>query len=83
MQSTEILLFCRLVVLEVEEKEEVSGEGLISCDAITQISRQKSLEFIIESVHFIKADNHACFYKLFYSMDTPSYNWWLSNKLFQ
>ncbi len=37
---------------------EVKRESLIGCDAITQISRQNSLEFIIESLHFIKADNH-------------------------
>jgi len=45
--------------------KEVKGESLIGCYAITQISRQNILEFIIESVHFIKDDNHVGFYELF------------------
>jgi hypothetical protein len=39
---------------------------LNSCDAIAHISRQKSLELIIEFAHLIKADKHVCFYKLFF-----------------
>ncbi len=42
-----------------------SGAGLISCDAMSQISRQNSLEFIMEYVHFITADNHVGFCELF------------------
>jgi hypothetical protein len=42
-------------------------EGLFSCDARTQISRQKyCLKFRIESVSaFINADNYVGFYELF------------------
>ncbi len=47
------------------ELQEMKREGLISCDAKTQISRQNSLEFIIESVHFVKADIQVDFYMLF------------------
>ncbi len=46
--------------------EEVQGEDLISFDALnTQISRQSNFEFIIESMHFIKADTYVGFYELF------------------
>ncbi len=38
---------------------EVEGEALLSCDTITNISRQSSLKFIIESVHNVG------FYELF------------------
>jgi hypothetical protein len=42
--------------IKLEKKEpplsELRGEDLISCDAITNISRQ-SMVFIIESVHFM------------------------------
>jgi hypothetical protein len=38
------------------------GEGLISWDAITQISRQKSWELIIESVHFTIVDYYVGFF---------------------
>ncbi len=53
------------------------GEGLTSCDAITNSSRQSNLDFIIETVHFmhfmhfmhfIKADHYVGyvgFYELF------------------
>jgi hypothetical protein len=42
-------------------------EGFDQLSAIAQISRQNSLEFIIESVLFIKADNHLVVYGcLFY-----------------
>jgi|688.fasta_scaffold1073328_1 hypothetical protein len=44
---------------------EVKDEDLISRDAITNSSRQRRLEFIIESVHFVKADQHVGFYELF------------------
>ena len=37
---------------------------MISCDALTKIARQNSLEFMIESVHFTEADNHDGFYEL-------------------
>ncbi len=40
------------------------GRGLISCDAITNSSRWNSFEFIIESVHFIKAVHYVGFYEL-------------------
>ncbi len=40
------------------------AEGLSTCDAITQISRQNSLKFIMESVHFVIADNYVGFYEL-------------------
>jgi hypothetical protein len=48
--------------------KEVKGEGLTSCDAITNSSRQSNLDFIIETVyfmHFIKADHYVGFYELF------------------
>jgi hypothetical protein len=47
---------------------EVKGEGLTSCDAITNSSRQINLDFIIETVHFMhfmKADHYVGFYNLF------------------
>jgi hypothetical protein len=40
-------------------------EGVISCDAIINSSRQRSLKFIIESMHFLTTDHYVCFYKLF------------------
>jgi hypothetical protein len=40
-------------------------EALISCDTITNITRQSSLEFITESVHIIRADHYVGFYELF------------------
>jgi hypothetical protein len=42
---------------------EVKGEGLITCDTITNRRSQNTL-FTIESVHFIKADHCARFYEL-------------------
>jgi hypothetical protein len=40
-------------------------EGSISWDAMTQISRQNSLEFTMESLHFLKADIYVDVYELF------------------
>jgi len=40
-------------------------KGLISCDTIIQNRRQNTLAFIMESVHFINADNNLGFYELF------------------
>jgi hypothetical protein len=48
----------------VPPHNEVKGEGLNSCDAITNSSRQSSLE-IIEFVHFIKAYSYVSFCELF------------------
>jgi hypothetical protein len=48
------------IIIKVKSREtkpphsKVKGEGLVSCDTITNRNRQRSLEFIIESVHFIK-----------------------------
>ncbi len=39
--------------------------GLISYDKITNVSRQSSLEVIVESLIFIKADHYVDFYELF------------------
>jgi hypothetical protein len=41
---------------------EVKGEVLISCYTLPNRSRQSSLEFIIGSVNFIKADHYVVFY---------------------
>ncbi len=38
---------------------------MTSCDAITNSSRQSNLDFIIETVHFMKADHYVGFYELF------------------
>ncbi len=65
--------------------KEVKGEGLTSCDAITNSSRQSNLDFIIETVHFMKADHYIGFYELFIlwleergtavgTLDFPLYN---------
>jgi hypothetical protein len=40
-------------------------EGFISWDAVTQISKQSRWEFIMDSVHFSKADIYIGFYELF------------------
>ncbi len=51
-------------ILKITETQhnEVKGESLINWgDTITNISRQSSLEFLIESVHFIKADHYVGF----------------------
>ncbi len=40
----------------------MKGEGLISFDTKTNISRQSSLECVIESVHFVKANPYVNFY---------------------
>ncbi len=44
---------------------EVKGEGLISCDTVTNISRKRRLEFILDSVHNIKVYHYVNFYELF------------------
>jgi hypothetical protein len=46
-------------------------EGLISCVAITNNSRQNSFEFNIELVHFIEADYYVVFYELFILWPSP------------
>ncbi len=48
----------------------MKGEDLISCDAITQTSRQYCLEFII--VHFIKVENYGGFCVLFIVWPIPN-----------
>jgi hypothetical protein len=42
-------------------RRESEGDGLISCDALTQTTH---LEFVLESVHFIEAGNYVGFYEL-------------------
>jgi hypothetical protein len=37
-------------------------------DAMAQITRQNSMKYLIEPVHFIYADNHVSFYEFFYSI---------------
>jgi hypothetical protein len=44
---------------------EVKKKGLIRCDAIPNRGRRISLEFVIETVHFIKADRNVDFWELF------------------
>jgi hypothetical protein len=44
-------------------QKEVKGEGLISCDAISNRRRQISLESV--QVHVIKVDHYIGFYELF------------------
>jgi hypothetical protein len=48
-------------------RKEVKGSGFdqLGWDSVTQISRQNTLEFIIEPVHFSEAFNHVGFYELF------------------
>jgi hypothetical protein len=44
------------------------GRGLDQLDAMAQISRQNSMKYLLEPVHFINADYHVGFYEfLFYS----------------
>jgi hypothetical protein len=45
-------------------QNEVKEEGLISCDAITNSTRQFILKFITESLEFIKADRSVGFYEI-------------------
>jgi hypothetical protein len=42
-------------------------EGLVSCVTIIKVSRRNSLEFIIEYVLFIRADNQDGFLGVVYS----------------
>ncbi len=62
-------IFSLILQLSLNAKE-VKGEGLISCDTMTKISRQKSLEFIIESLHIIKTWLSCWFLWVVYSMVT-------------
>ena len=64
---------------ESTEQNHPTREYCGGCDALATVadeqihcSRQKSIEFITESVHFNKADNHVGFYVLFILCVTAS-----------
>jgi hypothetical protein len=46
--------------------KKVKGEGLITGDAITQISRQNNVQYFLESVLFIKNSNSVGFLSCLY-----------------
>jgi hypothetical protein len=46
----------------------------LCCDTIRNSSRERSLEFIIESVHFIKVDNYVGFHELFILCSPPAHS---------
>jgi hypothetical protein len=51
-----------MMKMPFDGRKEKEGDGLISCNAITQTTH---LEFIIEFGHFLEADNFYGFFELF------------------
>ncbi len=72
MEERKLWLFAFYPIMIFKLKSTVTEppHGLVSCDTITNISRQRSLDVIIESVNFLKADHYVvCMGCLFYATD--------------